>query len=170
MVARRQRLKHRQAGRHARAEGNRLDATLQIGQALFQRIAIGIVDPAVEVMPGELAISITLKGGGSVERRSDRASGRVNMPAGVDAERLQLLVRIGRRCHSLSLLRRQCYRIDAVSFWRQLYEAYSYLKDCAFNGRCHTCPGRGKANWQLPGCSRASIRSRKPCCPAIEQL
>jgi hypothetical protein len=37
------------------------------------------------------------------------------MPAGVDAERLQLLVRIGRGCHSLSLLRCQFYRINAVS-------------------------------------------------------
>src|SRR5271156_2155481 len=120
MVARRQRLKHRQAGRHPRAEGNRLDAALQVGQALFQRVAIGVVDPAVEVMPGELAIRITFKGGGSVERRSDRASGRVNMPAGVDAERLQLLVRIGRGCHSLSLLRSRDYleRL-AGAIWRK---------------------------------------------------
>src|SRR3984957_9256381 len=105
MVARRQRLKHRQAGRHPGAESNRLDAALQAGKALVQGIAIRIVDPAVEVMPENLAIRIALKGGGGVERRRDCASGRVNMAAGVDAQRLQLLVRIARRCHSLSLLR-----------------------------------------------------------------
>ena len=119
MVARRQGLKHGQARRHARAEGNRLYAALQIGQALFERIPIGIVDPAIEEMPGELSIRIALKCGGGVERRSDRAGGRVHMPPGVDAEGLKLLVRIRRRCHSLSLLRERLgQRLDRSDFDR----------------------------------------------------
>ena len=48
MVARRQSLKYRQACRHASAEGNRLDAALQICQALLERFSIGIIDPAIE--------------------------------------------------------------------------------------------------------------------------
>ena len=88
----------------------------------FQRIAIGIVDPAVEEMPGELAIRIALKGGGGVERRSDRAGGRVHMPPGVDAKRLKLLVRIRLRCHTQSLLRGPSLTRPPLS--RQQTEAY----------------------------------------------
>ncbi len=94
MVSRRQGLKYGQARRHARAEADRLYAPLQIGQALFERLPIGIVNPAIEEMPGELSIRIAFKSGGGVERRSDRAGGRVHMPPGVDAKGLKLLVRI----------------------------------------------------------------------------
>src|ERR1700722_8075687 len=106
MVTRRQRLKHGQARCHPRAEGHCLHAALQICEALFERGAIGIVDPAIEVMTGERSIGVAFKGGGSVERSGDRAGSRVHMPPGVDALVLMFLVRFRHRCHSLILLRR----------------------------------------------------------------
>ena len=105
MVSRRQRLKNGQARRHARAEANCLHTSLKIGQALFKRFAIGVVNPAVEEMPGESSIGIAFKSGGGVDRRSDRARGRVHMPPGMDTLGLKLLVQIRLRCHTQSLLR-----------------------------------------------------------------
>jgi hypothetical protein len=106
VVARRQRLKDGQGCRHPRTEADCLYAPLEIGQAFFERFPIGIVNPAVEKMSGESSIRIALEGGGGVERRSDRARGRVHMSPGMDAEGLQLLLRVRLRCHTLSLLRR----------------------------------------------------------------
>jgi hypothetical protein len=105
MVPRRQGLKYGQARRHACAEANRLYAPLQISQALFERLPIGVVNPAIEEMSGEFSISIALKSSGGVERGSDRAGSGVHMPPGMDAKCLKLLLRIRLRCHTQSLLR-----------------------------------------------------------------
>ena len=136
MVSRRQGLKYGQARRHARAEANRLHAPLEIGQALFERLPIGVVNPAIEKMPGESSIGIAFKGGGGVERRSDRAGGRVHMPPGMDALGLKLLVQIRLRCHTQSLLRgkpsRLQQQIGCLSL-RQLSAPFQYLKGyCCF--------------------------------------
>ena len=80
MVSRREGLKHGQARRHAGAEANRFNAPLEIGQALFERFPIGVVNPAIEKMPGESSIRIAFEGGGGVERGSDRAGSWVHMP------------------------------------------------------------------------------------------
>lgn len=50
MVSRCQSLKYSQTRCHACAEGDCLYAALKVGQALFERLAIGIVDPAIEVV------------------------------------------------------------------------------------------------------------------------
>src|SRR5271155_2222045 len=105
MVPRRQGLKYGQACRHARTEANRFYAPLEIGQALFKRRPIRVVNPAIEKMSGEFSIGIPFKSGGGVERRSDRSGSGVHMPPGMDAKCLKLLVRIRLRCHTQSLLR-----------------------------------------------------------------
>jgi hypothetical protein len=105
MVSWRECLKYGQARRHAGTEANCLYAPFEIGQALFQRLPIRVVDSAVEEMPGEFSIRIALKSGGGVERGSDRAGSGVHMPPGMDAKCLKLLVRIRLRCHTQSLLR-----------------------------------------------------------------
>ena len=105
MVPRRQGLKYGQARRHARTEADRLYAPLEIGQALFKRRPIRVVNPAIEKMSGEFSIRIAFKSGGGIERRSDRAGSGVHLPPGMDAKCLKLLLRIRLRCHTQSLLR-----------------------------------------------------------------
>jgi hypothetical protein len=104
VVARRQRLKHGQACRHAGTEGDCLYPAFEIGQALFERTAIGVVDAAVKEVPGESAIWIAFKRGRGVKRHCDRAGGWVHMPPGMDALGLKLLVGVRRHCHNLSLV------------------------------------------------------------------
>src|SRR5580658_419123 len=99
MVSRRQGLEYGQARRHAGAEANRLYASLEIGQALFKRLPIRVVNPAIEKMSGEFSIGIALESGRGVERRSNRAGSGVHVPPGMDAKCLKLLLRIRLRCH-----------------------------------------------------------------------
>jgi GT2 family glycosyltransferase len=131
MVPRREGLKYSQARSHARTEANRLYAPLEVGQTLFERFPIRVVNPAIEKMPGESSIRIAFKGGRGVERGSDRTGGRVHMPPGMDAKRLKLLVQIRLRCHTQSLLRGKLPRlqqeIGCLSL-RQLSEPFQYLK------------------------------------------
>jgi glycosyltransferase involved in cell wall biosynthesis len=108
VISRRQGLEHRQAGRHAGTKGDGFDPAFQIGQALFKRMAVRIVDPAVEVMPGKRPVRITLKGGGSVKRGGDRAGERIHLPPGVNADGLKCSVQrflVRRLTHCLSLVR-----------------------------------------------------------------
>jgi hypothetical protein len=105
MVSRRQGLEYGQARCHTCAEANCLNAPLEIGQALFERFPIGVVNPAVEEMPGESSIRIAFESGRRVERGSDRAGSWVHMPPGMDTLGLELLVQIRLRCHTQSLLR-----------------------------------------------------------------
>jgi len=83
MVARCQSLKHGQAGRHTSAEGHSLNAALQICQALLERFSIRIVDPAIEVVPGELSIRVVQYWEPLLQRPVQQKLTRAHDPAGL---------------------------------------------------------------------------------------
>jgi hypothetical protein len=139
MVPRSQGLKYGQARRHAGTEANRLYAPFEIGQALFKRLPIRVINPAIEKMSGEFSIGIALKSCRGVERRSNRAGSGVHLPPGMDAKCLKLLLRIRLRCHTQSLLRGSVdqaaivTRLNRSLSLRQLSEPFQYLNgDCCF--------------------------------------
>ena len=69
-----------QAGR----EGQRLLAALDCGQALFERLAIGIAFARVDEAARIFTVGVALEGRGKVDGRRHGASGRIDDAAGVN--------------------------------------------------------------------------------------
>src|SRR6202453_3354213 len=177
MVSRSQGLKYGQARRHAGTEANRLYTPLEISQALFKRLPVGVINPAIEKVSGESSIGIALKSCRGVERRSNRAGSGVHMPPGMDAKCLKLLRRIRLRCHTQSLLRGSVDQAAIVTganrslSLRQLSAPFQYLNgDCCFPPqvfrsrsvvRCPSCLWlQYQSGMRLSGLAAASLRLR----------
>src|SRR5919106_2537100 len=77
-------------GRRRRGRGERGGGrpTLQLGQALLERLAIGVVGAAVDVAARRRAVRLVLEGRRRVQRRRDGAGSGVHPKAGVDGQRL----------------------------------------------------------------------------------
>ena len=88
MVARRQRLEHRERGRRAGAIGDGGRASFERGECLLQRVAIGVRRPAVDVASAVRSVHIALEGAAQVDGRGDGAAHRVGSVAGMDGEGL----------------------------------------------------------------------------------
>ena len=75
MVARLQSLHQRGGYRQAGGEDQRLGAALDLGQAGFQRGAVGVALARVAEAERILAVGAALEGGGEVDGQSDGAGG-----------------------------------------------------------------------------------------------
>src|SRR5438034_781155 len=81
MVARLESLNQRGARRQAGGEGQRFSTAFERGQALLERAAVRVIFARVAEAGGIFAVGGALESCRQVNRRSDRAGGRVYMAA-----------------------------------------------------------------------------------------
>jgi hypothetical protein len=89
VIARGEGLEDGGRGRHAGGEGGRRGPCLELGETALERPPIGVRIPGVDVTARKAAVRRPLERRGQMDRRNDRAGGRVRLVAGMYGQRLE---------------------------------------------------------------------------------